>query len=109
MADRPELGRSCAARGIGVAWRRRALVRQAKHLAEIAAEVLGRSHLLPVAGGQIEEPVLTEGDAVGEVAVAADLWLLPPDHLEVAQCRALTVRQVERSIAQRGAAGAGRA
>ena len=41
------------------------------------------SHFLPVARGQVEEAVGTEGDAVREVAVALDLGRLAPDDLEI--------------------------
>jgi hypothetical protein len=79
---RPDLGGGAAAAGERVVARHGAVVVKSDDLAERAVHVLRRGEFLAVAVRDVHLAVGPEGDAVAEMAAAAELWALPPDDLK---------------------------
>ncbi len=103
MTDGPE-GRGDSAFGCPrIAGRGGALVRQAQHLAEVAAHVLRRIEFLALTGRQVQETVFAEGDPMREMTITFHFRILAPDDLEILYPR-LSL-QIERTIAKRRPTG----
>src|SRR5690606_17918374 len=74
-----------------IARRRRAVVSQAKHLAQRGFRILRGVELLTFAVGEEEMSVGRERDAAGEVAVAIHVRHGPEQRLDLLQSRLCTV------------------
>lgn len=84
-------GRASGAADERVVRRHGAVARDPHHLPQMAAEVLRRCLLLPLAEPDIERAVAAEHQAGAEVAVAGDLRRLAEDHRDVVEPRRATV------------------
>src|SRR5690606_5996146 len=95
VAPGPDLGTGIVAADEGIAIGHGTVVPDADDLAEMGPQVL-RQHaiagLLALAQCHPEKAVIIELEARAEMAVAADLRLLPEDHLDILQ-RAISCRE----------------
>ena len=85
QAERPDLCGHPALVGEGIVGGHAAVVVEAQQLAHVGLHVLGGVELLPVAGADPQVAIGPEQQAVGVMALAADLRHLAPDHLQAGQ------------------------
>ncbi len=83
MAERPDLRAHPARRGEGIIVGNAASVGQPQYFAEIGVHILRGIELLPLTRADVEHAIGSEGEAVAEMAVAADQRCLLPNDFEV--------------------------